>query len=35
MLNAQVVAHQGNDEAIMRFEDKAVVRQVDGDAVLI
>ena len=35
MLKSLVVAHQGNDEAIMRFEDKTVLRQVDGDAVLI
>ena len=35
MLNSRVVAHQGKDEAVMRFEDKTVVRQVDGDAVLI
>ena len=35
MLEARMVAHQGDDEAIMRFEDEAVLRQVDGDTVLI
>ena len=35
MLKSRVEAHQGDDEAIMRFEDKTVLRQVDGDAVLI
>ena len=35
MLKCRVVAHQGDDEAIMRFEDKAVLRQVIGDTVLI
>ena len=35
MLNSRVVAYKGNDEAILRFENKTVLRQVDGDTVLI
>ena len=35
MLNSPVAAHQGDDEAIVRFEDEAVLRQVDGDTVVI
>ena len=32
VLKSRVVAHQGNDEAVMRFEDKTVLRPVDRDA---
>ena len=35
MLESRVIAHQGDDEAVMRFEDETVLRQVDGDTMLI